>query len=96
MDKKIETLKKWVSESKRIVAFTGAGVSTESGIKDFRSHIVIACAIHFAIFCFGKLFVGDYYIASCKVDNCLTIFVIKAFLNNFSSFISIAKRTYSA
>ena len=34
---KIETLRKWVSESKRIVAFTGAGVSTESGIKDFRS-----------------------------------------------------------
>ena len=34
---KLETLKKWVSESKHIVAFTGAGVSTESGIKDFRS-----------------------------------------------------------
>jgi NAD-dependent deacetylase len=34
---KIEKLKKWVAESKRIVAFTGAGVSTESGIKDFRS-----------------------------------------------------------
>lgn len=34
---KIETLKKWVAESARIVAFTGAGVSTESGIKDFRS-----------------------------------------------------------
>ena len=34
---KIETLKQWVAESKRIVAFTGAGVSTESGIKDFRS-----------------------------------------------------------
>ena len=34
---KIETLKKWDAESNRIVAFTGAGVSTESGIKDFRS-----------------------------------------------------------
>ena len=33
----IETLKKWLEESNRIVAFTGAGVSTESGIKDFRS-----------------------------------------------------------
>ncbi|MBR4971917.1 MAG: NAD-dependent protein deacylase, partial [Oscillospiraceae bacterium] len=33
----IEILKQWVSESKRIVAFTGAGVSTESGIADFRS-----------------------------------------------------------
>ena len=35
--KKIETLKKWIEESNNIVAFTGAGVSTESGIKDFRS-----------------------------------------------------------
>lgn len=33
---KIETLKSWVAESSRIVALTGAGVSTESGIKDFR------------------------------------------------------------
>ena len=33
----IETLKRWVAESNSIVAFTGAGVSTESGIKDFRS-----------------------------------------------------------
>lgn len=33
----IEILKKLVEESNRIVAFTGAGVSTESGIKDFRS-----------------------------------------------------------
>lgn len=34
---KIETLKQWVNESHNIVAFTGAGVSTESGIPDFRS-----------------------------------------------------------
>lgn len=33
----MEMLKNWVAESKRIVAFTGAGVSTESGIPDFRS-----------------------------------------------------------
>ncbi len=33
----LDILKKWVSESQRIVVFTGAGVSTESGIKDFRS-----------------------------------------------------------
>ncbi len=33
----LETLKKWVSESKNIVFFGGAGVSTESGIPDFRS-----------------------------------------------------------
>ena len=34
---KIETLKRWISESDRIVFFGGAGVSTESGIPDFRS-----------------------------------------------------------
>ena len=33
----LETLKQWVSESNRIVFFGGAGVSTESGIPDFRS-----------------------------------------------------------
>ena len=34
---KIEILKKWIDESNRIVFFGGAGVSTESGIPDFRS-----------------------------------------------------------
>ena len=34
---KMEKLKKWIEESNRIVFFGGAGVSTESGIKDFRS-----------------------------------------------------------
>ncbi len=33
----LQTLKQWISESKRIVFFGGAGVSTESGIPDFRS-----------------------------------------------------------
>lgn len=33
----LDILRTWVQESKRIVAFTGAGVSTESGIPDFRS-----------------------------------------------------------
>ena len=33
----LETLQKWISESNRIVFFGGAGVSTESGIPDFRS-----------------------------------------------------------
>ena len=37
MDEKIATLKKWVDESDNIVFFGGAGVSTESGIPDFRS-----------------------------------------------------------
>ena len=30
-------LKSWIEESKNIVFFGGAGVSTESGIPDFRS-----------------------------------------------------------
>ncbi|MGM9668127.1 MAG: NAD-dependent protein deacylase [Faecousia sp.] len=34
---KLETLRKWVEESSHIVFFGGAGVSTESGIPDFRS-----------------------------------------------------------
>lgn len=33
----IETLKKWIEETDNIVFFGGAGVSTESGIPDFRS-----------------------------------------------------------
>ena len=33
----LETLRQWVQESHRIVFFGGAGVSTESGIPDFRS-----------------------------------------------------------
>ena len=34
---KLEKLKKWIDESSSIVFFGGAGVSTESGIPDFRS-----------------------------------------------------------
>ncbi len=34
---RIETLKQWIEESSNIVFFGGAGVSTESGIPDFRS-----------------------------------------------------------
>ena len=34
---KLETLRTWVEESNNIVFFGGAGVSTESGIPDFRS-----------------------------------------------------------
>ena len=37
MDKKTEILKEMINESNSIVFFGGAGVSTESGIKDFRS-----------------------------------------------------------
>lgn len=34
---KIETLKKYINDSENIVFFGGAGVSTESGVPDFRS-----------------------------------------------------------
>ena len=37
MHSNIETLKNWIAESNNIVFFGGAGVSTESGIPDFRS-----------------------------------------------------------
>jgi len=37
LQSKIETLQKWIAQSSRIVFFGGAGVSTESGIPDFRS-----------------------------------------------------------
>ena len=37
MDQAINTLQKWIDESDNIVFFGGAGVSTESGIPDFRS-----------------------------------------------------------
>ena len=37
MKTKIEQLRSWIAESKRMVFFGGAGVSTESGIPDFRS-----------------------------------------------------------
>ncbi len=37
MDEKIMLLKKWIDESDNVVFFGGAGVSTESGIPDFRS-----------------------------------------------------------
>ena len=37
MSEQLETLKTWINESDNIVFFGGAGVSTESGIPDFRS-----------------------------------------------------------
>ena len=37
VDEKLAKLKKWIDESDNIVFFGGAGVSTESGIPDFRS-----------------------------------------------------------
>ena len=36
MNNKIEKLKEYIQESNNIVFFGGAGVSTESGIPDFR------------------------------------------------------------
>jgi len=37
VDEKIQKLQKFIDESERIVFFGGAGVSTESGVPDFRS-----------------------------------------------------------
>lgn len=37
MDAAVDQLAQWLRASRRIVAFTGAGISTESGIADFRS-----------------------------------------------------------
>jgi NAD-dependent deacetylase len=36
MNETVEQVRRWVSTSTRIVALTGAGISTESGIPDFR------------------------------------------------------------
>lgn len=36
LDERIETLARWMFEAERLVVFTGAGVSTESGLPDFR------------------------------------------------------------
>jgi NAD-dependent deacetylase len=33
---RIEDVRRWVAEAKRVVALTGAGISTDSGIPDFR------------------------------------------------------------
>ena len=46
MDDKWKQLKKWIDESENIVFFGGAGVSTESGIPDFRSEGGIFQAIN--------------------------------------------------
>jgi NAD-dependent SIR2 family protein deacetylase len=36
LDKRIKTLAQWLYESRYLVVFTGAGISTESGLPDFR------------------------------------------------------------
>jgi NAD-dependent SIR2 family protein deacetylase len=36
LDKRIETLAQWMFEAKHLLVFTGAGISTESGLPDFR------------------------------------------------------------
>jgi len=37
MDEKIQKVAEWIVDAKKIVVFVGAGLSTESGIPDFRS-----------------------------------------------------------
>jgi len=36
LDERIETLATWMHEARHLVVFTGAGISTESGLPDFR------------------------------------------------------------
>lgn len=36
LEEKIEQIAKWIAEKDRVVVFTGAGISTESGLPDFR------------------------------------------------------------
>lgn len=36
LNERVETLARWMFEAKRLVIFTGAGISTESGLPDFR------------------------------------------------------------
>jgi len=36
LDQRIKTLARWMFEAKHLVVFTGAGISTESGLPDFR------------------------------------------------------------
>lgn len=36
LEEKIELAAKWIAESERLVVFTGAGISTDSGLPDFR------------------------------------------------------------
>ena len=45
MDEKIKQFKDWIAECNNIVFFGGAGVSTESGIPDFRSENGIFAAV---------------------------------------------------
>ena len=40
LDSRIQTLAQWMFEAERIVVFTGAGISTESGLPDFRVIII--------------------------------------------------------
>jgi mono-ADP-ribosyltransferase sirtuin 6 len=36
LEKRSKTLAQWMLEAKHLVVFTGAGISTESGLPDFR------------------------------------------------------------
>ncbi|CAF4344155.1 unnamed protein product, partial [Adineta steineri] len=37
LEKKLDQLAQWIKESRHFIVFTGAGVSTSTGIPDFRS-----------------------------------------------------------
>ncbi len=66
MENKIQTLHEYIEESERIVFFGGAGVSTESGVPDFRSKdgLYNQHDVHF------EQFSPEYLLShSCLMDN---------------------------
>ncbi len=36
LEEKIDLVAKWIAESERLIVFTGAGISTASGLPDYR------------------------------------------------------------
>ncbi|HMF92282.1 MAG TPA: Sir2 family NAD-dependent protein deacetylase [Candidatus Angelobacter sp.] len=63
MDNHLESAREWVAQSRRVVALTGAGISTESGIPDFRGPKGVWTQNPKA----EKLSDIRYYMADCEV-----------------------------
>jgi NAD-dependent deacetylase len=59
----IDSVRRWVAEAKRVVVLTGAGISTESGIPDFRGPQGVWTKDPMA----EKLSDIRYYVADCEI-----------------------------